>query len=219
MTARPLALPISLLALLAAARPAAAQQPAPPLLAPAAEPAPSEVGSVVIPQIFLGALSTFVGGIGLLLIASATHSDTLDYAAVALTPALGSLVVCGVGHTSAYYEGSCEGPLLGGYAGALVLGLGLAYSSSGAFSGSNSGDSTGSGIGIYIGLAMGIIVGTTLGATMGWYAGKHRRGSFTALGPKAPPPAALAAWTDLRPRAADARAGTTLGVPLLSLRF
>jgi hypothetical protein len=222
MIARRLSLPISLIALLVASHPAAAQQNAPPLLAPPAEPAPSEVGSVVVPQFFLGTLSTFVGGIVLLIGASATHSDMGYYAAVAVTPGIGSLVVCGVGKTSDYYEGSCAAPIIGGYVGALALGLGLAYAGTGAFATSGPADGNGSAIGVVIGAALGVIVGTAVGATVGWNLGKHRRGTVLAIAPKAPPPAALAGWPELgaRPAATGVpRAGGAISVPLLSLRF
>jgi hypothetical protein len=223
MFVRQLAMPISLLAVLIASRPAAAQQTAAPLLAPPTEPAPSEVGSVVIPQVLLGTLTTFVGGIGLLMIASATNSDAAAYAAVVVTPGIGSLVSCKVGQTSAYYEGSCGPPLIGGYAGAAVLGVGMWYVGSHfLWRPRNDGDVASGGIEVAVGAAVGVIVGTAVGAAIGWHSGKHRRAAVAALAPKAPPPAALAAWTELgarTPPASMPRASGTLTVPLLSLRF
>ncbi len=226
MLSRLTLLPVFLLAVLAVPRPAAAQETtAQPLLAPPPPPppeAPSEVASVVIPQVLVGTLSTFVGGISLLVIAAVSHSDPVAYATVAASPSIGGLVVCKVGQTSAYYEGSCLSPLIGAYTGAVTLGLGMWYWYPGAPPRRYYVDtSSDNGTLRIVEAALGVIVGTVVGATVAWHMAKRPRGatSTVTLGPPPPPPAALAAWTDLRPRPATARIGSTLAVPLLSLDF
>ncbi len=212
---------VLLLAVLVGSHPAVAQETEPALLAPPAPP--SEVASVVFPQVLVGTLATFVGGVSLLLIAAVTDSTPMAYASVAATPGIGGLVVCKLGQTSDYYQGSCVPPLVGAYVGAVTLGIGMAYVGAAFFS-PPAVDAPGArdtSIGAAEGAVLGILVGTAVGATVAWHLEKHPRGSLApiTLGPPAPPPAALAAWAELRPRAAAPRASDRLAIPLLSLRF
>jgi len=222
MRARLIALPV-LLATLVGSHPASADETTvPPVLAPPPPPAPSEVTSVAIPQVLVGTLATFVGGVSLLVIAAVSHSTPVAYATVAASPTIGGLVVCKVGQTSASYEGGCSAPLVGGYIGAIGLGLVMWHWHPGTPSPSPYDDTPSEGGDLRVlDLALGIIVGTAIGATVAWHIAKHPRAatSTVTLGPPPPPPEALQAWADLHPRPATARVGSTLTVPVLSLRF
>jgi hypothetical protein len=188
--------------------------------APATEAASPEIG-LGIGQVFVGAFATFGAGFLVALLASGANSEPVALLGIGATPAVGGLVVCGMGRTSKNYEGSCAPPILGGYLGALVLGISMAYVGAAEFAPSISDGGTDSAVGAALGAALGVIVGTAVGATIAWHVSKHPRAPDVtlALGPPLTPPAALASWSDLQARPTAARAPTAVGVPLLSLRF
>jgi hypothetical protein len=183
----------------------------------------SSEGGIGALQVFVGILGTFFTGLLVSLVAAGTDSSAVALVGVLGTPAVGGLVVCGVGQTSKHYEGGCGPPILGAYLGALGLGLAMAYVGEHEFapSGGSDGDNTGEVIGIVLGAALGVLVGTAVGATIAWHVSKHPREDSVALayGPPPPPPAALGPWADLEARSGAARAPAVVGVPLLSLRF
>jgi hypothetical protein len=174
-------------------------------------------------QVFVGTLGTLFTGILVSLVAAGTNSSPVALVGLLGTPAVGSLVVCGIGKTSKQYDGGCGPPILGGYLGAIALGIAMGYVGEAEFasSGGSDGDNTGEVVGIVLGAALGVLVGTAVGATIAWHVSKHPREDSVALafGPPPPPPAALGPWADLEARPSAARAPAAVGVPLLSLRF
>lgn len=216
--------PILALSLMLAARPALAQQatePSQPLLGPPTSAPPPEVRLTFL-QVWLGTVGTTLAGIGLLVGAAEAKSKPLDYVSLAAMPAAGGWIVCGLGRTSPDYEGGCGPSVVGGYVGALTFGLSAAYFGATYFShqGPDGGrDSPDEGA-VYA-TALAFVVGAAVGATVAWHLFKRPRHDHAAvtLGAAAPPPAALAAWSELRARPVAARAPAAVGVPLLSLRF
>ncbi len=134
---------------------------------------------------------------------------------------MGAWIVCWIDRNSTEYEGTCAAAIVVGYFGAILLAIPMAYIGAAAFSPSSSDGGWDSGVGAALGVAVGIVVGTAVGATTGWQVSKHRRGAALPIsfGPPPAPPAALAAWADLRPRSAETRAPLPVCAPLLSLRF
>jgi hypothetical protein len=185
----------------------------------------SPEGGLAVGQVALGSLATLAAGYLFFLVAnSGNGASNLSYAVPIgiATPAVGALVVCGLGKTSDRYEGDCGSSILGGYLGALAFAIPLGLVGSVVLvQPAQDGDGPSGAIGAVLGAALGVIVGTAVGATMAWHRSKHRREQPDALafGPPAPPPAALASWSDLRARPTAARATAPLGVQLLSLRF
>jgi hypothetical protein len=174
-----------------------------------------------IAQIFVGSFATFGTALVVAFIAAGANSGPIALVGILATPAVGGLVVCGMGGTSKQYDGDC-GPAIGSaYLGALTLGISLAYVGATQFAPNSSDGGVDSAIGAALGAALGLIVGTAVGATIGWHVSKHPRKQSVALalGPPPPPPAALASWWDLQARPTAERAPTSIGVPLLSLRF
>ncbi len=135
---------------------------------------------------------------------STTASNVLNVAGVIGilgAPALTGRLVCGIGRFSTEYEGSC-----GWAIGLAYLGL-LAPSFTGiATAGKqppNCYDCAIPGPSVPAVLTA-YIAGVTIGAVLGWNLSKHRKEDALSLQPifrAGPPPARLAEWTDLLPRA------------------
>lgn len=217
--------PLVALSLMLAARPAMAQQaaaPPPPLLAPQSNEPPAPEIRLGGLQVWLGLVGTTVVGIGLVLGSAEANSRPLGYASVAALPGAGSFMICGLGRTSPDYEGGCGATVLGGYLGAVLLALPMAYLGAAEFS-PKAVDKDGSdtSVGAGYGAVLGFVVGTVVGATVAWHLSKRPRvrAPELTLGAPPPPPAALAAWSELRARPIAARAPAAIGLPLLSLRF
>ena len=212
--------PLALI-LLAAARPALAQQApivaTPPLVNPAPDPTPPPEVGLAAMQVALGVALTFGVGIGAVFLSEKVkNSDPVAWVGIFGAPLVGSLAICALGRTSDFYDGHCMGAVTGGYLGALVLAVPGWYVGS-SFDSPNAWFAF-DGI---VGVVVGFVVGAAVGATVGWHLSKHRRAAAVSLdaGPPAPPPTALAAWNDLRARPTEGRSGVAVGVPLLSLRF
>jgi hypothetical protein len=214
---------IALLMMLAT-RPAVAQQAAggggPPLLGlpPGGSP-PSEIG-LGTSQVLLGALTTLGAGLGLAFFAGEARSVPLAFIAVAASPGIGGAVVCNLGQSSPWYEGGCAPTIIGGYVGALILAVPLAYLGAAAYAPSDPDGGREPEVGAALGAALGLVIGAAVGATIGWHASKHRRSSpATAVPVDAPaPPADSVTSAEVRARSL-APAGVAFSVPLLSLRF
>jgi hypothetical protein len=187
---------------------------------PATGAASPEIG-LGVAQIFIGSFATFGAAVVVALISTGANSAPVAVVGLLGTPAVGGLVVCGMGRTSKQYERDC-GPAIGGaYLGALTLGIALGYVGAAEFAPSSSDGGVDAAVGAALGAALGLIVGTAVGATIAWHVSKHPREQPVALafGPPPPPPAALASWSDLQARPTAPRPPTAVGVPLLSLRF
>lgn len=211
-------------ALILASGPVLAQQAsngsAPPLVGPAPNAAPpSEIG-LGTSQLFLGALTTLGAGLGLALLAAESQSTPLVYVALSGSPGVGAAVVCSLGQSSPSYEGGCAPTIIGGYVGAFLLAIPMAYVGAAAYAPSDPDGGRDSEVGAVLGAALGVVIGAAVGATIGWHASKHRRGSApTVAPPSAPaPPAESMTSAELRVRS-PAPAGVAFSVPLLSLRF
>lgn len=213
-------LPFALLLLLRA-RPAAAQQTA--RTAPPPQGGTSSEVSIGVAQFLLGTLGTLATEVVVAFAAGEADSVPLAFVGIGVTPAVGGRIVCGLGQSSQEYKGGCAPPILGGYLGALLLGIPMWYVGAAAFSPAISDGGYDRGVGAVLGAALGVVVGTAVGATIGWQASKERRDALLddlTLAPPPPPPARAAAWSELQPRSVTARAPVAVGVvPLLSLRF
>jgi len=180
--------------------------PPPRLIAPPPPPSgPPEIGLAFV-QTALGTGAMFLGVAAV--VVGARANATLGGAAILAGPALAGWVVCGLGRTSADYEGSCVAPVVGAYVGALLaipaaaVGCRLDHSSGGD-------NDTGCIGGAIVGFLLGYFVGAPLGATILWHAAKH---------PRSPD---AQAWLDLDRHPADRApiAGTRLSTTLLALAF
>jgi hypothetical protein len=205
--------------LMLAARPARAQQTA--LGAPPAQNgggAPSEVG-VGVSQVLVGALATAAAEVVVAFIAAGADSAPIAVVGFSAAPSAGGLAVCGLGPTR-YHDGGCAPSVLGGYLGAIGLGIPMTYLGANALAPATQ-DGHDRTTGAILGAALGVAIGTAVGATIGWHLSKRPRERTAALafGAPVPPPAALASWSDLQARTTATRATTAVGVPLLSLRF
>ena len=110
----------------------------------------------------------------------------------------GSRIVFALGQSSQEYKGGCAPTILGGYLGALLLGIPMAYIGAATLSPSISDGGYDRGVGAVLGAALGIVVGTAVGATIGWQASKERRDALLddlTLAPPPPPPAGAATWS------------------------
>ncbi len=214
-------LPFALLLLLLA-RQAAAQQTARTAPPPQGGRGASSEVSIGVAQVLLGTLGTLATEVVVALAAVAADSAPVAYVGIGVTPAAGGRIICGLGQSSQEYEGGCAPTIVGGYLGALLLGIPMWYVGAAAFSPATSDGGNDRGVGAVLGAALGVVVGTAVGATIGWQASKERRDALLddlTLGPPPPPPARAAAWSELQPRSVTARAPVAVAVPLLSLRF
>jgi hypothetical protein len=178
--------------------------------------------SIGVAQVLLGTLGTLATEVVVAFAAGAADSAPLLYVGIGVTPAVGGRIVCALGQSSQEYEGGCAPTILGGYLGALLLGIPMWYVGAAAFSPASSDGGYNQGVGAVLGAALGVVVGTAVGATIGWQASKERRDALLddlTLGPPPSPPARAAAWSELQPRSVTARAPVAVAVPLLSLRF
>ena len=182
--------------------------------------APPETG-LAVSQVFIGSFATFGAGVLLALVGAGANSAPVALVGVGAAPAVGSLVVCGMGRTSKHYQGGCGPTIVGGYLGAILLAIPMGYVGAATLAPSISDGGTDRAVGAVLGAALGVVVGTGIGATLAWHVSKHarERPAPLALGAPLAPPAALAAWSELGARPAAARAPVAVGVPLLSLRF
>jgi len=178
-------------------------------------PGPPEPGRIV------GELAAGIAAanVGLILTGVTSVAGPLALGVFAATPTLTGGIVCAVGGSSDWYQGSCGMAIGGAYLGSLAL-------IPGAIIGLQLDHSTGelAGLaGLVIGAYVGYVVGSTVGAVVGWNAsripkarplGHAARGDLLALSPTPP-------WTEpLRRRGGpDAGAPPTLSLPLLSFRF
>jgi hypothetical protein len=213
------------LLLMAAARPAPAQQRPgavpPPLLAPAPSSKPAPEIGLGATQLVGGALTTLGAGLVLIALASRARSAPLGYVGAAVAPGAGSWVVCAAGQSSPTYEGSCGPTFLGGYLGAIALGIPMLYVGSAALAPNSSDGGSYHDVGALFGAALGVVIGTAIGATIGWHTSKRRRAGPAPQGFTTPPPARadLDPYLDLRPRPNARQTSAGMTVPLLSLRF
>ncbi len=195
-----------------------------PTPTPAPNPAPAGEGGLMVAQILLGTLATVGTGATTTLLFGGLDVVPLVYLGLAVTPAIGSETVCAVGRWSRSYDGSCAPALVGGYLGAIIAGggLGLYLASIHALGSGPDGESN-DPIAFLLGAVLGGTVGTAAGATIGWYFGKRLRDearvTVSLSAPPLPPPAALAAWPELRARPLAAPTGLTVDLPLLAVRF
>jgi hypothetical protein len=132
-------------------------------------------------------------------------------------PALAGLAVCGLGRTSATFTGGCGWTIGGGYLGLLLI-FPLA-----AVMGEESRFTDETVLSPLVMLA-GYGMGAALGATIAWHVSKRARPDGFVPQPitrAAPPPAAIAPWTEplVRPGARNAAAAPQLAVPLLAFAF
>jgi hypothetical protein len=195
-----------------------------PLAVPAPIPTPPSEGGLTAAQILLGTLATLgIGSTTVLVFAGLDYAPLL-YLGLAITPAIGSAAVCGVGRWSRSYEGSCAPAVIGGYLGAIVVGtaLGLFLVSINAFAFDDNQEFN-DRANFAIGAFLGGTIGTAVGSTIGWHLGKHLRADAGAavslFAPPVPPPAALADWPELRTRSIAAPTGLVVNLPLLAVRF
>jgi len=144
-------------------------------------------------------------------------------------PLTGGLIVCGIGRTSAYYEGGwgCGSTLAGAYIGALTaIPLALIIADNcqpdPAYAGyeGRAFECLGPAL---AGFAIGYTLGTALGATIGWHLGKKPRAAPDGRVPAAPAPAVPTLgqeWPELhrRPPGPAPRAAR-LSLPLLAFSF
>jgi hypothetical protein len=173
------------------------------------------------PEIGLGLLQLVVGPVAMLGTVVATNAlfdvhEGLGFASLTLGPAVGGLIVCGIGGMSRDYDGSCTGPVAGAYLGALTA---IPLALFGCWLDAPDADS-GCAEGATLGFAAGYLVGTAVGATIGWHLGKRLRDAQLALGQ--PRPGVLsAAWLELQRRRTSSsdRGGKPVAVPVLQLSF
>jgi hypothetical protein len=167
------------LGLMVAARPAIAQQapagPPPRLLAPPPSGSPAPEIRLGAMQVLGGALATLGTGLVFIAAASKVRSTPLDYVGAAVAPGVGSWVVCGAGQSSPTYEGSYGPTFVGGYLGAIALGLPMLYVGSAALAPNSSDGGSYRDVGALLGATLGVMIGTAIGATIGWHASKRRR--------------------------------------------
>jgi hypothetical protein len=194
--------------------PAAPLRLAPP---PLRREPPSEVG--------LGALQIVGGTFGMALVAvpialaAGIGSPSLGVAALLAGPAFGGYMICAMGRSSHYYEGSCAPAIAGAYLGALTA-IPLAYW--GCMNDHGSGDDDiGCVGGLLVGFAAGYFIGTAVGATIGWHLGKTPRARTREVALSAPPPPPPSDdWPELRRRPAFAgNQGARVTVPVLAFAF
>lgn len=202
-------------------------QTAPPPIVPLTPARGREVHSeagTTAGQIVVGSLSMLLLGYANLVGAIELRSVPFAVAGGLLAPALGSLLVCRIGRGSSLYEGDCPPVILGGYIGALALGIPLAiwgYTAPG-YDGDGGSDRA---ITLAVGLVLGAAVGTAIGATAAWTLVKHPRQRSAVSLRLAPAalPAPSDGYADLRGGstgpAAPRSAGLQVSIPLLALQF
>lgn len=203
----------------------------PPVVAhPAPPPPDASLGEVArgAGQIVLGTVSMALLG------AAAIGAGEGGGAAAAVVvilagPLAGGLIVCGIGRTSAYYEGGwgCGSTLAGAYIGALTaipLALIIAENCEPdpAYAGyeGRAFECLGPAL---VGAAIGYTFGTAVGATIGWHVGKKPRAATGGPGPAAPAPVVPTLgqeWPELQRRpSGPAPRVARLSLPLLAFSF
>jgi hypothetical protein len=198
---------------------AAADHEAPPTVRPTwrqASPAPAPS-----PEIGLAGLQVVVGSLAMLItlfpIAFAADAhEALGVFALSLGPAVGGFVVCGLGGTSATYDGGCGTSVVGAYVGALTA-IPLVFI--GCELDDPEWDTGGCVAGAALGFIAGYFVGTALGATLGWHIGKRPRARGIAFGPR-DAGRLSAEWAELKPRPLAATGGERrIAIPLIQFSF
>ncbi len=175
-------------------------------------PATAEPG----PEIGLGAGQLLLGSMTMALTLfpigamAVTGSEAGAVGALLFAPIAGGFVVCGIGGTSRYYDGSCGGPLLGAYLGALTS---IPFALIGCSLAPSRGDLNGCGEGAVLGFLSGYLVGTAIGATVAWHLGKRPRAPRARHALQVPPPALAPS------RSSTPTADLHVTVPLLAFAF
>jgi hypothetical protein len=202
-------------------------QTAPPPIVPLTPASGREVHSeagTTAGQVVVGTLSMLLLGYADLVGSIELHSVPFAVVGGLIAPALGGLIVCQVGRGSTSYEGDCPPVILGGYIGALALGVPLAiwgYTHPGS-DGDGGSDRM---ITLAVGLVLGAAVGTAIGATVGWTVAKRRRQQNAVSLRLAPASLPLPSDgnADLRGGstgpATPRSAGLQVSIPLLALQF